>query len=654
MLRVASRQRSRYRRRWRWVRRLLLLLLLALPFAVVAIAVGAWPAVQAARDAQGQIKSLEAMRPTLEDHPSVGSLRDVDKRVRLLNDDIRIINRSWQPWKGAVLYLSRPFQSVHSALLQVDPLLAYGRQVTSAGHVLSAAFTPLVQTMGDQVSSAKVPRIVAQLASSKPALHAGSVLLRHANTTRRLISDSDLPGSVRHGLSVLDTVLPGAPDTLDSLAALSAALGADGPRNYLLVPQNNEDLRATGGFIGTVAVLHVDHGQVRLIRVASSYDVDNGKRPNVMPPTPMALYGWSSFYFRDGNWSADYPTTAQVLKILYRMGTKLKVDGVIAFNPPLVQQMLQLTGPLEIPEYHERLNAGNFFQRLDYEINVVQRTGDSKAFASAAYQTVFAHLVALNKLNGRLVLSMLSESVRARDLMFYFDDRAVQAAVHQAGADGSVRATTGDYLYVVDTNTSQQKLNGLVHETITYRATIQPDRTIDATLDLHYTNEASKSNVPPNQTPAYDEFVRVLAPQGSHLLDSSGLDARWATNTVHHKTEFSGHFSLPSRSTHTIRFHYRIPASVDSGSTYSLLVQRQPGSGNWPVNILVSGSKSVLVAGQSHLTATLSRDVAVHAFISGGAAQAGTPIPVKPDTPVVPGSQPEPWLSVPDTNTSQL
>ncbi|MDB5076364.1 MAG: hypothetical protein JWO42_2543 [Chloroflexi bacterium] len=651
MVRVERRRRSRRRRRARLLKRVLLLCILGLIVAGAGIAFSVWPAVQAARDAQTQIKSLEALRPSLENHPSVAALQSADVNVRQLNDDLHTIAGAWRPWKDAALFLSQPLQSTHSTLLQVDPLLAYGNQVSAAGDMMSTALAAVVQDVNGHVSQATLPQLVAHVASSRPALHTASALLRQANLSRQQITVGDLPGTIQHGLAVLDKVLPDAPASIDTLAALPAALGADSPRDYLLVPQNNEDLRATGGFIGTVAVLHVDHGSVRLTRVADSYAVDNGTRPNVLPPMPMAMYGWSSLFFRDGNWSADYPTSAQVLKILYGLGTKMKTDGVIAFTPPMVQQMLQLTGPIDIPGYQERLNASNFFQRLDYQVNVVKRSGEAKAFAVAAYRTVFAHLVALNKLDGRQVLAMLRTSVQSHDLLLYFDDGTVQAAARRAGADGGINPTTGDYVYVVDTNTSLQKVNYLVHNAITYQATIRPDRSIYATLSLRYTNTADSGNVPPMQSPDYDEFVRVLVPAGSKLLSSIGLDAQWATNTVHHKTEFSGHFALPSRSTRTLTFHYHIPASVDAGSAYSLLVQRQPGSGNWPVEILVSGKSPVMLAGQSRLSATLGSDVSMHLAISGGATHTSTPAATKPDLPVEPGSQPEPWLIVPESNT---
>src|SRR5437899_2541659 len=111
MVKVERRRRSRRRRKARLVRRVLLLLILTLIVAGAALAISAWPAVQAARDAQVQLKSIEAMRSSLENHPTVGALLSADARVRRLNGDLHTIAGTWRPWKRAALFVSQPLPS---------------------------------------------------------------------------------------------------------------------------------------------------------------------------------------------------------------------------------------------------------------------------------------------------------------------------------------------------------------------------------------------------------------------------------------------------------------------------------------------------------------------------------------------------------------
>src|SRR5918912_1027599 len=146
---------------------------------------------------------------------------------------------------------------------------------------------------------------------------------------------------------------------------------------------------------------------------------------------------------------------------------------------------------------------------------------------------------------------------------------------------------------------------------ISYHATIQPDRSILATTTLRYTNDADRQNLPrQNGKPFYSDFVRLYVPAGSTLLATSGLDERWPTYPVHNKTQFSGYFTLPSHRSRTLTFRYRVPANVDPGRSYHLLIQKQPGTTATPLQITVSTARGVHLGKSGvRLTTALSGDV---------------------------------------------
>jgi len=547
----------------------------------------------------------------------------------------------------------------HDQVAQVDPLLRYGRLVAEAGHILASPAAPLLSSLQGDGGGPLGPALVARLDAARPALLAAVPVLEQASRARGQIVPADVPSPLRssldNGLRRLDAVLPNAPATLRALATLPAALGAGGARDYLLVPQNNEDLRASGGFIGTVGVIHVDHGQAHFVDGQNSYAVDqlHNSRPDAYPPEPLMVHNFGAWYFRDVNWSADFPTTARLLEIFYQLGTQRHVDGVIAFDPALLPSLLALLGPVAVPGYPETLTPADAFARIDYYVNVRQAApGTSgKDFAIAAYRAVFDRLLSLPHGAGLQALTAMTASAHAHDLLLYTNDAAVERTIRLAGAGGAINPTRDDYLYVVDTNTSYNKLNQLIDEKISYRATIQANRGILATTTIHYTNTADATNLPTqNGAPDYADFVRVFAPAGSELVSSNGLDESWKVYTLHNKTQFSGYFELASHESRTISFTYRIPANSDPSSRYRLTVQRQPGTAAIPLDIAVSaapGSGVTIGAGTTlHRSAALAGDVVVTAPLAGG-----TPRPrhitYPPDPPVVPGSRPEPWVGVP-------
>ncbi len=651
--------RGRRRHRRRIIRRVVALVILAVVVAVAAAVVSLLPVASAALDARTQLSAVQAETASLRQDPSPAALDALDRHDTLLMADLRTIGSAWSFWQRPALFVSGVNGRVHNQLAQVTPLLRYGLLVGEAGQALAGPLRPLLALRQAGQAAAATPALVADLSSARPALRRARALVVQAIQARRDVRTADLPPQVSRPLGTLDGLLPALPGALDALDALPAALGADGPRDYLIVPQNTADLRASGGFIGTVAVLRVDHGHVRLISNESSYDVDRVGRPNVDPPLPLSIHELSAWYFRDANWSADFPTTAALLQVFYESGTGRHVDGAIAFNSTLLPGLIGVTGPVAVPGYGETLTPANAYDRLNYLVNAPGQRG--KPFAAAAYAAVFARLLGLPSLGGPAALDLARAGIRARDLQLYASDPAVERAITAVGADGAISPTHGDYLYVVDTNTSADKINPLVRQGISYQAVIGADRAIAATVTITYANGADAGNTPSyNGTPDYADFVRVFVPADSTLLNptTTGFDEPWPTYTVHGKVQFSGWFALPSHASRTITLRYRIPANAAAGNAYHLLVQRQSGALALPLRIDVLAAPGIRLGNARtgpgiHEATTLASDVAVDRPLGGG-----RPRPVRldygPAEPVIPGSQPEQWVTVPSGRVGTL
>ncbi len=197
----------------------------------------------------------------------------------------------------------------------------------------------------------------------------------------------------------------------------------------------------------------------------------------------------------------------------------------------------------------------------------------------------------------------------------------------QAGADGSVNATTSDYLSIVDSNLSYNKINPYVHESASYRVVIRPDRWLDADLTIRYTNVPAPSYVYANSygpgagktgKPAdYADFVRVLVPAGAELTSQSGWQG-WPPSSAYGKSMFSGYLIVRQGQSRTVHLHYVVPPNVFSwsgGSRYRLLVQHQAGA--HPDSVAVS---VVTIAGPSftarvsHPTSDWSRIMTIPVF----------------------------------------
>lgn len=127
-------------------------------------------------------------------------------------------------------------------------------------------------------------------------------------------------------------------------------LGYDTPRTYLLLGQNQNEIRATGGVIGTAVQMEIDKGELTdLVYFESSLD----KEPlfeNPLPPDPVYFYLWMGrLLFRDSNWNPHFPASAARAAELFRVAKDVQVDGVLTASKMLVQDLVTLFGDVTVP-----------------------------------------------------------------------------------------------------------------------------------------------------------------------------------------------------------------------------------------------------------------------------------------------------------------
>jgi len=155
----------------------------------------------------------------------------------------------------------------------------------------------------------------------------------------------------------LQDVVDRAASSLDSAAVatqiLPAALGADGPRSYLLVFQNNAELRATGGLPGAMAVVRAEDGELSLGRQASASSFGERSSP-VLPLTKDEKKIWGNIvgtYAQDANFGPDWPRAADLLRARWEETYPDRFDGVLTLDTVAVSYLLGVTGPVQVADY---------------------------------------------------------------------------------------------------------------------------------------------------------------------------------------------------------------------------------------------------------------------------------------------------------------
>lgn len=492
-------------------------------------------------------------------------------------------------------------------------LLDMARQTIDAVQALSKGLTPLAEQQNRSASGVDHlgPELVQGLVNAQPQLKTAQAALSHALVAREAVQVNHLSSQTRTLVSRFDHYQPLLQSGLESLAALPGLLGADDPRTYLLLAQNNHELRATGGFISGVGLVEIDGGQITELYFQDSYAVDNLTQPHPLPPAPLRHYmGAGMLMLRDANWWPDFPTSAQAVADLYFQDQGRTVDGVIAVDLTTLQLLVQALGPIQVPGYDQWVTGGNLQSMLMsyWESPRLTAPGTEgaewwlhrKDFAADLLSALLTHLLEDATPDDLHALAQaLSIALRERHLTVFVNSLQDSAVLREMGWDGALRPSDGDYLMVVDSNVGFNKVNPNIEQTVDYQAVVDETGQATVQLILAYRHRIERpmpacihesrygDRYADLQERCYWDYVRIYVPASSQLLQLTGADAPAEVYEENGRTVIATSFLLATGQARQIQVRYQ-PALPPSTSRYTLLVQKQPGTGALPLRVSIS------------------------------------------------------------------
>lgn len=278
------------------------------------------------------------------------------------------------------------------------------------------------------------------------------------------------------------------------LPSLLSAAGADGPRTYLVLFQNNAEIRATGGNPAASSVLVVDNGRMELKEQSDSMafyaEGLAGESFVDLPESTRALYPDTfTRYSQDYTFTPDFPTTARLFEALWDRADGTRFDGVISVDPVVLAHMLEVLGPVTLPD-GEQITSENAVKVVLSD--AYQRFGDlgdngrsSDQFFAQVSSSVFSRLTS-GQWNPLAMFDQLTRSANEQRINMWFADEQTQALVNEVNLDGGLRAdnTSATQVGIYLNDYSVGKLE--YHLTTAVRATCDPGaRTITVSMDMH-------------------------------------------------------------------------------------------------------------------------------------------------------------------------
>ncbi|MBU2613141.1 DUF4012 domain-containing protein [Patescibacteria group bacterium] len=401
-------------------------------------------------------------------------------------------------------------------------LLEVGDKSSEAARILALAFDKVFHDPSRRIDE----RLDVLAAYARGVLP----LLADASAAAADVDVDVLPADKREQFTALAGRLDGATASVREFAGLADFLsmlsGKEGMRTYLLVFQNQTELRPSGGFMGSVAELTLDRGKITRLRVppGGTYDLKGQLLSHVISPEPLHLIN-AHWQFQDANWSPDFPSCAEKIRWFWSRSGQPTLDGVIAVNASFMEKLLDVTGPIEMPAYGKTVTRSNFLIETQkaVELEYDKEANTPKQFISDLADALRERTKAFGREEWMQVAMLVSESLTTKDIQVALSDPEEEALAERYGWNGQMKATDGDSLAIIEANIAGQKTDGVVTERVDHLADLMRDGSIEDRVTLVRTHTGSKGELfrgVRNVT-----YVRFYVPLGSELLEASGFEA---------------------------------------------------------------------------------------------------------------------------------
>lgn len=399
------------------------------------------------------------------------------------------------------------------------------------------------------------------------------------------------------------------------LEKLSDILGEKKGKTYLVLFQNNMELRPTGGFIGSYGLLTFDKGRMSDFTISDIYSADGQLNGHVEPPMPIKQYlGEANWWFRDSNWDPDFPTSAKRAEWFLDKEMDKSVDGVVAIDLSLIKDFLSISGPVFLQDYGIEISETNLYERVQSEVQEEFFPGSYKktSFLTALSKSILEKTESLPVIQNRSLMGIVYSNLNQRHIQIFLHDADVQKAITNLGWDGGVYIPLcggncySDLIGIVEANVGMNKSNYFIKRNadifINYGNGL-----VKKTLVLTLQNSANPGL---GVSGRYKSYIRLLIPEDAYDIEATSSIGQnvqnLATEIINSKgrQEVGVITEILGGETKQISFSWSQKADINL-PFYNLYIRKQAGVDGYTVRIIVKSEGGKL---QTKPAFTLTED----------------------------------------------
>lgn len=419
--------------------------------------------------------------------------------------------------------------------------------------------------------------------------------------------------------------------------------GFEGKRLYLLLFQNNMELRPGGGFIGSYGLLTLDKGRVKDFSIHDIYDADGQLRGHVEPPFALRRHmlqpHWS---LRDSNFDVDFPKNASNAAFFLNEETGQAVDGVIGVDVSFVKKILEVLGPVYVSDYKETVSKDNLYllTQSHAEKNFFPGSTAKKDFLRSLFRAIEDKFSQETKLPYLALLKIVENSISQKHLLFAFGESSLGNLFTVNKMSSSLwddredaQNKINDFLGVSEANIGANKANYFIKRKISQEMRLDEEGSISGRLTVYYKN--TSDGWPGGD---YKNYFRLILPLGADLTsveidgDSQTLIPAVTDPSIYEKKNFQAPKGLeiektvqeqktiygfllvvPAGALKKVKISYLLPQKISPVSpsfSYSLYIFKQPGTEEYPYSFSLSSPKNFrLVNGEPSFSNVLTNDL---------------------------------------------
>lgn len=387
-------------------------------------------------------------------------------------------------------------------------------------------------------------------------------------------------------------------------------LGKNKEKKYLLLFQNNMELRPGGGFIGSFGIVTFSDYTLKDIKIEDVYEADGQLKSHIEPPPPIRLYlNQPHWFLRDSNFSADFSENFKQAEYFLEKELGLKnFDGGMAITTTAIKNILEAFGEIYLPDYKEKINKDNFYLKTQFYVEKDFFPGSiqKKTFLAALVRRL---LLELEHISFNSLLKNIEKSLLEKQIVLYFKNPKIDNLINSLGWGGRIIKPVCvsekancviDYLFPIDANLGVNKANFFISRLINTKINFYPNGEIETTLIIKFKNESLPSIFPGGD---YKNYFQLYLPSLSEIIfvkKDEKMINDWEVKLEDEFKILSFFFFIPSSSSSEIKIGYRLKKSLNKGrNVYQLIVQKQIGSLNNDFILEIFFPKNIYILNQN-------------------------------------------------------